>query len=165
MKKVYLLLFAISIAFSSYQCFSSKYLLEKESTLSPHRPYFQAWIGGVKKGDSGVNVYLPNLNANKNVVLDSIYFRGIKGKLIEGRAMYTAQLQNPSPYERDMSIEAAFKKEEKVKFPFELLNTECVISYLEDGVRKYLKISGLTEKEGVYYEEGLAVQETEDEDN
>jgi len=165
MKKLCLIICAISIAFSIYQCSSSKYKLEEASTLSPHRPYFQAWIGGVKKGGSGINVYLPNLNANNTVVLDSIYFRGIKGKLTQARAMYTAQLQNPSPYDRDMSIEAAFKKEEKSTFPFKLLNNECVISYLEDGVRKYLKISGLAEKEGIYYEEGLAVQETEDEDN
>lgn len=162
MKKLSLLLFAICIAFSTYQCSSSKYKLEKESVLTPHKPYFQSWTTTIKDGGSGVNVYFPNLNANNNVVLDSIYFRGIKGKLVKGRAMYTAQLKNPSPYDRDMSIEAAFKKETKSTFPFKLTNTDCVISYLEDGVRKYLKVSGLTEKEGVFYDKGMAAQEIED---
>jgi len=142
------------------------YELEKESVLNPYKTYFHAWIGGIKNGDSGYNIYFPNLNANNNVKLDSIYFRGIKGKLSEGRATYIANLYNPSPYDRDMSIEAAFKKEDKSKkFPFELSNTECVISYIENGERKYFKISGLIEREGVYHENGLAVQETEDDEN
>ncbi|WP_296316066.1 hypothetical protein [Winogradskyella sp. UBA3174] len=161
MKKACLLLCVISIAFSTYRC-SSAYKLEKESVLSPNRPYFQNWIANIKDAGSGYNVILPNLNPNNQVILDSIYFRGIKGKLVKGRAIYSAKLKNRSPYERDMSIEAAFKKEKKSKFPFELSNMDCVISYTENGKTKYLKVSGLTEKEGIYHEKGLAVQEIED---
>lgn len=161
MKKAALLLCIISIALSSYQC-SSAYKLEKESVLSPNRPYFQTWTAGVKADGTGVNLYFPNLNANNTVTLDSIYFQGIKGKLLKGRALYFAQLKNPSPYDRDMSIEASFQKEKKSSFPFKLLKTDCVIIYIENGETKYLKISGLAEKEGVYYPQGLAVQEIDD---
>lgn len=164
MKKVYLLVFTISLAFSTYQC-SSAYKLEKESVLSPNRPYFQNWMTDIQNGESGYNIILPNLNPNNEVTLDSIYFRGIKAKLVKGRAMYSAKIKNPSPYERDMSIEAAFKKEEKTKFPFKLSRMDCVISYVENGETKYLKVSGLSEKQGTYYEKGLAVQEIEDDDN
>ena len=152
MKKVYVLLCAIGIVFSFCQCSSSKYQLEKESLLSPYKPYFQSWIAEVEKGGSGFNITFPNLNANDAVVLDSVFFRGLKGKLVKGRAKYIAQLQNPSPYDRDMSPEAAFIKDNEPKFPFKLLNTECVISYFENGLLKYHKVSGLTEKEGVFYD-------------
>jgi len=158
MRKLYLLLCAVTLAFSTFQC-SSAYKLEKESVLKPHRPYFHSWIAEIKQGGSGFNLYFPNLNPNGKVLLDSVYFRGIKGKLVKGRAMYSANLKNPSPYERDMSIEAAFKKEEKSKFPFKLTNMDCVISYVENGETKYYKVAGLTEKKGIYNSEGLAVQD------
>lgn len=165
MRRVFFIFSVLAISFNFYQCSSSKYVLEKESPLKPYKPYFQAWFEDIKNGGSGINICFPNLNGNNEVIMDSIYFRGIKGKLVKGRSKYVAQLHNPSPYDRDMSVEAAFKKEEKPTFPFKLLNTECVISYLENGERKYLKISNLIEKEGIYYEKGLAAQEIEDEDN
>jgi len=158
MRKLYLLLCTVTIACSTYQC-SSAYKLEKESVLTPHRPYFQNWIAEIKEGGSGFNVYFPNLNPNNTVTLDSVYFRGIRGKLTKGKAMYLANLKNPSPYERDMSVEAAFKKEKKSKFPFKLSNMDCVISYIENGETKYYKVAGLSEKKGIYDAKGLAVQE------
>jgi len=155
MKKVYVLLCAIGVVLSFCQCSSSKYQLEKEPLLSPYKPYFQSWIAKVEKGGSGFNITFPNLNANNAVVLDSVFFRELKGKLVKGRAKYTAKLLNPSPYDRDMSAEAAFVKDIEPTFPFKLLNTECVISYFENGSLKYQKISGLKEKEGVFYDNDI----------
>ncbi|WP_439152105.1 hypothetical protein [Winogradskyella sp.] len=155
MKKFITTLVLYSITFTLFHCSSSKYKLQKESVLSPKGPYFQTWTAGIRKGGSGYHIYFPNLNPDEKVTMDSVYFRDLKAKLVKGAAMYKAQLNNPpSPYDRDMSIEAANKKEEKPFFPFELNRMECVISYIESGEIKYLKISKLREKEGVYYPEG-----------
>jgi hypothetical protein len=35
-----------------------------------------------------------------------------------------------------------------------LSNRECIISYLEDGGTKYLKLSEVLENEWIYYEDG-----------
>lgn len=151
MKKFIFTLIVLCITFSVFQCSSSKYRLQKTSVLSPIGPYFQTWVAGIKDGGSGYHIYFPNLNPNDKVKMDSVYFRGLKGKLIKRPAMYTSQLKKPSPYDRDMSIEAANKQEDKTFFPFELNRMECVISYIDAGETKYLKVSGLSEKEGIYY--------------
>ena len=41
-----------------------------------------------------------------------------------------------------------------IKFPFLLKHDECVISYFENGEKKYLKVKGIIEKKGIYYEDG-----------
>lgn len=154
MKKFFTTTILLSIVITLFHCSSSKYKLQKESVLSPNGPYFQTWTAGIKDGGTGYHIYFPNLNPDDKVIMDSVYFRGLKGKLVKAKAMYKAQLKNPSPYDRDMSIEAANKKEEKPFFPFDLNRMECVVSYIESGETKYLKISGLREKEGVYYPQG-----------
>ena len=115
MRKLYLILCAVTLACSTFQC-SSAYKLEKESVLKPNRPYFQNWIAEIKQGGSGFNIYFPNLNPNNRVTLDSVYFRGVKGKLTRGKAMYSANLKNPSPYERDMSMKQLSKKKKNQNF-------------------------------------------------
>lgn len=154
MKKFISVLVLFSFTITLFYCSSSKYKLQKDSVLSPSGPYFQTWTAGIKDGGTGYHIYFPNLNPDEKVTMDSVYFRGLKAKLVKATAMYKAQLKDPSPYDRDMSIEAANKKEEKPFFPFELNRMECVLSYIEEGETKYLKISNLREKEGVYYPQG-----------
>ena len=38
-----------------------------------------------------------------------------------------------------------------VHFPFELLNDEAVISYLENDIMKYLKLTNISQKESIPY--------------
>jgi len=158
MKKTSILLCALVIAFTTYQCSSSKYQLQEESSLNPNKVYFQEWYAGIKVGGSGVNIYFPNLEGSKAIVIDSVYFRKMSGKLTKGRARYSAILKRPSQHYDNIS--EAYNNDEKKKalkainFPFLLKHDECVISYLEDGAKKYLKIKGITEREGIYYEDG-----------
>jgi len=127
---------------SNFQCSSSKYKLEEKSSIKTNTPYFQDWVAGIKNGGSGYNLFFPNLNSEGLVKMDSVYFRKLKGKLLEQKAMYTVKLTKPSPY-------ATETKEEF--FPFSLSANECVVSYIENGETKYLKINNIKEKEGQYY--------------
>jgi hypothetical protein len=130
---------------SNYQCPSSKLEIQDTAVFQIDRIYFQEWFAGISVGGTGMNMYFPNLNARSNVEMDSVYFRNLKGKLTPGRADYTAILKNKSPYDTTTA---------KVKIPFKLLDNECIISYYENGEKKYFKIGNISEKEGIYYEDG-----------
>lgn len=109
---------------------------------------FQEWYAGIKVGGTGMNVFVPVVNKKSNIKIDSVYFRNLKGKLTENYGRYTAVLKNKSPY-------YTFKKAEKdPDFPFNLDDNECAISFVENGEVKYVKVTNLSEKEGVYYEDG-----------
>jgi hypothetical protein len=140
----YLALLTIAII-AQFQCASSKPKLQDSAAFQTDRIYFQEWFAGINVGGTGMNMYFPNLNSSNNVVIDSVYFRNLKGKLTPGRATYTAILKNKSPYDTTTT---------KVRIPFKLSDNECVISYFENGEKKYLKIGNISEKEGIYYEDG-----------
>ncbi|MUU79029.1 hypothetical protein [Winogradskyella endarachnes] len=109
---------------------------------------FQEWYAGIKVGGTGMNVFVPIVNKDEHIKIDSVYFRNLKAKLVEDSGRYTAVLKNKSPY-------YTFKKAEKdPDFPFTLEDNECAISFVENGEVKYIKISDLNEKRGVYYENG-----------
>lgn len=109
---------------------------------------FQEWYAGIKVGGTGMNVFVPIVNKEDNIKIDSVYFRNLKAKLVEDSGRYTAVLKNKSPY-------YTFKKAEKdPDFPFTLEDNECAISFVENGVTKYVKVSDINEKQGVYYEDG-----------
>lgn len=130
---------------TNFQCASSKIELQDTAAFQTDRIYFQEWFAGINVGGTGMNIYFPNLNTRNNVEIDSVYFRNLKGKLTPGRANYTAILKNKSPYDTTNM---------EVKIPFKLLDDECVISYFENGEKKYIKIGNISEKEGIYYEDG-----------
>lgn len=109
---------------------------------------FQEWYAGIKVGGTGINVFVPVVNKEDNIQIDSVYFRNLKGKLVSNHGRYTATLKNDSPY-------YTFKIQEKPDdYPFTLGINECAISYIENGEVKYLKVTDLNEKRGVYYENG-----------
>ena len=109
---------------------------------------FQEWYAGIKIGGTGMNVFVPIVNKGDNIKIDSVYFRNLKAKLVEDSGRYTAVLKNKSPY-------YTFKKAEPdPNFPFTLEDNECAISFEENGVVKYVKVSDISEKRGVYYENG-----------
>lgn len=145
-KSIYTLFVTFAIL-STLQCSSSKYKLQETSTFQFDKVYFQEWYAGIKVGGTGINMYFPNLNDANIVRMDSVYFRNLKGKLVRGRAMYSAILKNRSPYDTTPINPS-------VKPPFKLSANECVVSYIENGETKYFKLKNLKEREGIYYEDG-----------
>lgn len=118
------------------------------STFKVKTIAFQEWYAGIKVGGTGMNVFVPIVNKEDHIKIDSVYFRNLKAKLVENYGRYEAVLKNKSPY-------YTFKKAEKDDdFPFTLADNECAISYVENGEIKYLKVTDISEKAGVYYENG-----------
>lgn len=130
-------------------CSSSKYALQKQAPIQLTQTYLQHWTTGVAIGSSGVNLYFTNLYPNHaGIQMDSVYFRKMKGKLMPLKGQYFSRLTKRLTNEEDNALTT------KGFSPFQLENRECVISYIENGITKYYKVSNIEEKEGVYYPEG-----------
>ncbi|MCD2258199.1 hypothetical protein [Psychroserpens luteolus] len=140
------------IVFSLLGC-SNAYKLEKAAPIQYSRAYYQHWTAPIKVGSSGINFHIANLTPANNVVIDSVFFRNLKGKLVPSRGKYVSQLVKRKP------ISEGHELNTMKEFPFEITNRECVVSYRENGETKYFKISNLIENEGIYYKDGPIVMQ------
>ncbi len=135
---------------TTLQCSSAKRAhklpVETEKKIDYTTPYFQAWVVPITIGTDGVHIYIPNLQANKGITIEDVFFRNMIGKLKKGRGLYEATLTRAAPDDRAQAAR---------DFPFDLLNNECVVSYIENGVIKYFLVDKILEREGVYYANGL----------
>lgn len=149
-KAVYAIIFTCTLS-SLFQCASPKVAttnFEQQTPFTVKSVVFQEWYAGIKVGGTGINVFVPVSNVNDNVVLNEVYFRNLKGKLVKNGNKYTSVLKNPSRH-------YTFQKAEKpADYPFDLKDDECVISYTENGKLKYHKVIQINEVAGTYYENG-----------
>ncbi|WP_335973058.1 hypothetical protein [Gaetbulibacter jejuensis] len=127
---------------------SNAYKLQKQAPFQYTRAYYQVWISNIKIGSEGIDFHIANLTPNNNVVIDSVYFRNLKGALTPVKGKYVSRLIKRNPISEGHQL--ALIKD----FPFKISNRECVVSYRENGEKKYFKISNLVENEGIYYENG-----------
>lgn len=131
-----------------FSCSSSKYALQKKAPLLWSHAYSFDWTTGIDIGSSGTDLFLANLTPNQNVQIDSVFFKKMKGKLVKEKGMYSAQLIKRRPISKGHTLTTTGQ------FHFKLLNSECVVSYIEGGLTKYFKIVNVQEKEGVHYPSG-----------
>ncbi len=147
-KASYAILLTIFFA-GNFQSYSQKNSISEVSpVLKLDKVIFQEWYAGIKVGGTGINMFFPNIQTDENIQLETVYFRNMKGKLQIKDAMYSAVLENSSPhYTWQPSKKPA-------DYPVDLKDNECVISYKQNGITKYLKVASIEEKAGTYYENG-----------
>ena len=144
------------------QC-SSTQNLEDKAPLKIGEVYSQKWIAGVQGGGSGINLFIPT--EQSSITLDSVYFRNKAVKLEpnpkEG-ILYIGRFKSEFNQKKGiiMSNEPNAEYgnpllETKKKTPFELKDTECVISYIHSGKTKYFKIENIAEKRMIPYPSAL----------
>ena len=127
---------------------SNAYKLQKKAPLQFTKVSYQEWIAPIKVGSSGVQMHFANLTPEKSITIDSVFFRRMRGKLVATKGKYVSILVKRKPIAEGHIIMT------KGPFPFKILNNECVVSYIENGVTKYFKIGNVIEHEGVFYDEG-----------
>ena len=119
--------------------------------------HFQKWAAGVQNGGSGIHMYIQVLTNRSKVVFDSVYFREMKAKMKIGKMGYFASFNTITKKKQDiiMSNDSNAEYGNTIpsisKFPFDLKDDECVISYIEDEITKYYKVENLVEKQAQYY--------------
>ncbi len=126
---------------------NNKYLLEQNSVLKFKESYYKSWSSGVRNGGSGYTVILmleDNLSkTTTNVTLEGIYFKDKYAKLKnQNNNKYQANIiaKKNTISNGDTFALAQEKEQIKEEIPFALEGNEAVVSYLEKGKQKYLKI-------------------------
>lgn len=150
LKKAMNAVFFTVIISCTFQCASPKVAAVPQtiSELNLKNPVvFQEWYAGINVGGTGVNLFIPKFESDKNIQVDSVYFRNMKGKLVMSETKYSVILKNDSPHYIPNPSNSKTN-------PFNLTPDECVISYTENGQTKYLKVANIIEKAGTYYENG-----------
>ncbi len=133
------------------QC-SSAQKLQKEAPISINKIEVQQWMAGIQGGGAGINMEI-QVPEKVNIKLDSVFFRGLRAKVMPARTDYIAKFISAENQKKDVVMSnkpnAEHGNELPViiqKSPFELKNNECVISYKEAGAIKYFKYSNVVEK-------------------
>lgn len=147
---------------SLFSSCTSAQKLQTESPINNAEVYFQKWVAGVKDGGSGIDLFIPLLNKlPKNVELDSVYFRGKSARLEKVEAeniLYVGRFKTSFNQKPDIVMSSDPNEEygnqlpilEK-KSPFELKDSECVVSYKDGNGTKYFKIENIIEKQPQYF--------------
>lgn len=120
-------------------------------------PYYNSWTAGTEQGGSGTDVILPVLNL-RNIMVDSIHFRGQKSKAIRDGNLIIGQFKLTTIKSKDLIMSSNIRDEFQNKLvnkadlsPFILAENECVISYSLQSKRHYHKISDLKKERHIAY--------------
>ena len=147
----------ILLGFSN--CANGKKLQEKAPQVF-ELAFYNIWQGSDSNEGSGLNFFLPVRTSKKVVIVpDSVYFRGRRVKLElhpENSLLYVGRFTLPSRTEEDFVMSSDPREEYgnprpqiKEKIPFDLEQDEAIISYIEDGERKYIKLTGIEKQDKV----------------
>ncbi|OUR93840.1 hypothetical protein A9Q87_03785 [Flavobacteriales bacterium 34_180_T64] len=147
------------------QCSSSKHTKEKQALILQENVsfelgevYCQRWSSGLKEGGSGIHVYISVVSNRNNVSFDSLYFRGLKGKIVTGKMGYFVDLKTKINQNKDIIMSGDSKHEygnefpeKKSNVPFILGANECVLRFTTGNTVHYYKISDVAERSPLNY--------------
>jgi hypothetical protein len=157
-----LLITVFAMVFSLSGCSSQK-KLAKTAPFEMGQVTCQSWTGGRAESGSGIKLEIPVLSENMDTMkMQQAFFRGkvadISMSTLEGKWMASANFMNKSTEKPDMVMHSDSKQEVgnqpptlQEKFPFEIGDNECVISYMDGDKVKYYKIEGVKEKKPLIY--------------
>ncbi|MCK7589560.1 hypothetical protein M0G43_03130 [Subsaxibacter sp. CAU 1640] len=140
---------------------SSAQKLQSSSPIDVEEVYFQKWVAGVKGGGSGIDLFIHSKNKATAIELDSVYFRGKAVKLEtikDENLIYVGRFKTEFNKKQDIVMSSDPNEEYgnsvpniPKKIPFELKDSECVISYKQNGDIRYFKLENITEKPSQNY--------------
>ncbi|WP_100613732.1 hypothetical protein [Confluentibacter citreus] len=146
LKKTITFLLILFIMVSFYNCSSAK-MLQNEPLFEIGEAYYQA-------SNSDIHVYISIKSNPNNILLDSVYFKGKQAKLEHENNLFVGRFKSSIIQKQDiiMSNEPYAEYGNKTpklpeKLPFELKESECVVSYIDDNSIKYFKIKNVVQKE------------------
>lgn len=131
----------------------SKLTLTENPPFSIEEVYSQKWMAGVKEGGSGTNIYISLNNIEPGTLINEVYFRNkITTAEEKNNQIFVGYFKNE---QQDIIMDSDATKEANnippQKFPFQLEESEAVLSYTYKGIEYYYKISNIEEKELIAY--------------
>jgi hypothetical protein len=123
-------------------------LFEKEGTLVFQKATYSKWVAGIKGGGAGYTINVVLDPTNKDVQLDSIYFKEYSTSLVgNGAGLYSGFIDNGQNREVLVPIYGGTPqvketpKKENNQTLFELTGNEAVVSYVQNRTIKYYKMT------------------------
>jgi hypothetical protein len=155
------LLFVILVMSLFTNC-SSAQKLQKNSPIIFGEVYYQSWVAGVEGGGSGINLFIPiTKEVPQSIQLDSVYFRGKISKLEATNGeltLFVGRFLSEFNHKQDIIMNSDSNEEYgnqapilQNKTPFDLKDSECVVSYIHGTKTKYFKIENIIQKQSEYY--------------
>ena len=160
MKKTKYLIFSLGLLLVA--CSSQK-KLETSTPFTLGEVYAQKWIVENSTKDSGYEVVIPIMSLDENeAVLQNLYHKGkmvdISIELRESGMIALAEYTKEELLKKDILVPESDKGKRKKNskkmelFPFELQDTEAVLSYLQKDKVRYIKLTGIRQNPVVAYE-------------
>jgi len=132
---------------------SSRLILENSKVKIIESVSFEKWVGGIESAGSGYHLYIEV--ASDTIQLDRIYFRSLKADIKKEHDGFKAYLKDNIKEDIVMSSNQIDELNNKLPneeaFPFLLNDDECVISYFQNDVHKFIRVTNLIEKEVIKY--------------
>ena len=147
----------VVLSFSLSAC-SSQHKMVAQAPFEMGEATCQAWAGGRAESGSGMLLEIPVLSENLDKMkLQQAFFRGkiadIEMEKADKGWIAKANFKNRNMEKTDLVMHADPKQEvgnqppkPKEKFPFELENDQCVLSFLDGETIKYYKVENIKEK-------------------
>ncbi|HUH27810.1 hypothetical protein [Gelidibacter sp.] len=157
MKTIYLFSTIIIMAISVSSCSVAK-KMDKKAPAIIGDVYVEPWTTEEDSGGSGYNLYIPmQSEENKDILLDSVYYRNQIVKLSriseDENVIYVGRFDNVKNSNDDIIISSNPLDEMANKpprvprtIPFEIEDTECIVSYKFKGDTRYFKIENIKDK-------------------
>lgn len=145
-----LLFFAIVLSLSFSKC-DNDYRLDDEPPIRLGNVYYQEWRSTMNDTSSMMTLFIPVQSNNNQLVLDSVCFKNNRAQLqYVNDSLWVAyfKIQNRLKKDLVMSHEpfAEYGNKPPIylnKWPFQIENNACVVSYQKEDHIKYFKISNI----------------------
>lgn len=153
---------ALALIFSLSACSSQKKLVDNPP-FDLGQATCQSWTGGRPEAGSGMLLEIPLMSDNlDDMKMQQAYFRGMIADVSmdskDGKWMAKANFRKSASGKMDIVMHADPKEEvgnkppkKEEKFPFELTQDQCVVSYMDGETIKYFKIESVKEKKPLIY--------------
>jgi len=122
--------------------------VKAKPTITCDAAYYQEWYSGHSLGVNGFNVIFPKVTLNGDVELKDVYFKGLKAPLQQTKGQFVATLEKPS------KLFTIQKSNKPNNYKFKLRDNECVISYVKDGEKHFMKITINDQRAAAFYKKG-----------
>lgn len=155
-KKYFKIFYFLPILFF-WQCQLPKVSFQKNPDFQIKEVYAQDFTGG-QPGNSGTNVIMQVIY-QENIIPDSLYYQNrvsvIDVKSTASEVLWVGRFQKITRkvinLQENPNDEVSIPVPEMENFPFELKNEEAVLLYHDKEKSYYFKITGIKQKERVFF--------------
>lgn len=144
---------------------SSQKKLQTEVPFEIGTASVQEWLGGKEESGTGYLVSVPVFAITKDVNFQEMYYQGqiaqvttetnSDGITVKANFVHASHkpdlIMHADPKKEVGNQPPSLQEDPNMEFPFELEPQEAVLSYIVKNRIKYVKISGIKEKEALIY--------------